>query len=69
MLLNFALFNFFFYLLPSFINAKSHNHLSGLAKSAIEHILIAIVWFYGFKNVFCQALIDFLFAVSLLFFL
>ena len=45
-LLNFAFFFIFIYLLPSFIDESLHNTLSVLAESAIEHILMAIVWLY-----------------------
>ena len=34
-----------------------------VAESAIEHILLAIVWLYGFKRVFCQVLFYLLFVV------
>ena len=53
------LFSIFDYLLPSFINEMSHKTLSMVAESAIEHILTAIVWIYGFESVFSQILIDF----------
>ena len=66
-LLNFAFF-IFIYLLPSFINERLHNTLLVLKERAIEYILIAIFWFYGFESFFCQVLIHFLF-VYLLFFL
>ena len=59
----------FIYMLPSFINERLQNTSSVLAEIAIEHILMAIVWLYGFESVFCQVLIGFLFVVYLLFFL
>ena len=61
-------FFYFIYLLPNFIIQRLHNTISVLAESAIEYILMAIVWLYGFESVFCQILIDFLFVVFLLFF-
>ena len=61
------LFSISVYLLPSFINERSHNTLSMVAESAIEHILIAIVLLYGFESVFCQVLFDFLFVVYMFF--
>ena len=53
-------------LLPSFINERSHNTLSVVAESAIKHILMAIVWLYGFESVFCQYLIFCLFSLFFL---
>ena len=44
------LFSIFVYLLPCFINESSHNTLSVFAESAIEHILMAIAWLYGFES-------------------
>ena len=66
-LLNFAFFFIFVYLLFSIIYERSHNTVSVLAKSVMEHILME--WLYGFESFFCQVLIDFLFVVYLLFFL
>ena len=68
-LLNFAFFFILIYLIPSFFNERLHNKLSMLAESAIEHILMAVVWLYAFESVFRQVLDDFLFVVYLLFFL
>ena len=62
-LLIFASCIHFVYLLPSFINKRSHNTLLGVAENAIEHILKAIVWLYGFESVFCQVLFEFSFVV------
>ena len=61
------LFSIFVYLLPCVINEKSHNTLSVVAESAIEHILMVIVWLYGFESVFCRVLFDFLFVVYMFF--
>ena len=66
-LLNFAFFSFFIYLLPIFINKRLHNKLSVLAGNAVEHILMAIVWPYVLESIFCRVLIDYLFIVNLLF--
>ena len=63
------IFFFFVYLLPDFINERSHNTLSVFEEGAIKHILRAKVWHYGFESVFWQNLTDFLFVVYLLFFL
>ena len=52
-------FIIFIYFLPSFINERLHNILLMLAKSAVKHFLMAIVWLYGFESVFCQVVIDF----------
>ena len=60
-------FPFFFCLLPCFINDRSPNTLSVVAESAIEHILMAILWLYDFESVFCQVLFDFLFVVCMFF--
>ena len=68
MLIIFA-FSLFIYLIPSFINERLRNTLSVLAENAIKHILMTIVWLYGFERVLYQVLIDFLFVVYLLFFL
>ena len=57
----------FVYLLPSFVNEMAHNTLPVFDEGAIEHILRAKVWLYGFESVFRQVLIDFLF-VYLFFF-
>ena len=46
---------FFVYLLPGFINEMSHN-TSVCEESAIEHILRANVWLYGFESVLWQTL-------------
>ena len=62
-------FFIFVYLLPGFVNDRSHNKLLVLLESAIEHIFKVIVRLYGSESVFCQVLIDFLFVVYLLFFL
>ena len=59
----------FVYLLPSFINERSHNILSVIKKSAIKQILSTKIWLYVFENVFRQVIFDFLFVVSLLLFL
>ena len=59
MLLNFASFLIFVYLLPSFIIDRSRKKLSVPAESAIEHIFMAIVRLYESESVFCQVLIDF----------
>ena len=67
--LNFAFFFFFVYLLPGFINERSNNSLWMFKERAIDCILRAKVWIYGFENVFCQNLTYFLFVVYLLFFL
>ena len=53
------LLKIFVFLLPSFLKERSHKTLSVLAKSANKHILMAIVWLYGFESVFCQVEIDF----------
>ena len=68
-LLNFAFFFLFVYLFPGFNDEKSHNTLLVFKEEAIEHILRAKVWLYGFVSVFWQKLTDFLFVVYLLFFL
>ena len=54
MLRSFAFCFPFLSLLPSFINERSHNTLSVVAESSIEHILMAIVWLYGFESVFAK---------------
>ena len=60
---------FFVDFLPDFITEKSHNTISVFEDGSIKQILRAKVWVYGFKIVFWQNLIDFLFVVYLLFFL
>ena len=60
---------FFVYLLPGFTDKMSHNTLLMFEEGAIEYILRAKVWLYGFESVFWQNLTDFLFVVYLLFFL
>ena len=50
-LLNFAFF-LFVDLLPNFNNESSHNLLSVFNECAMEPILWAKVWLYGFKSVF-----------------
>ena len=49
-------FLFFVYLLPGFIKKRSHNAKFVFEEGAIEHILRAIVWLYGFESVFLQNL-------------
>ena len=66
---NFAFFSFFFYLLLIFINKRPHNTFLVFDEGAIEHILGAKVWLYGFQSILWQVFIDFLFVVCLLFFL
>ena len=46
----------FIYLLPTFIKERFYNTLSVLAEGSIKHILMAIVWLYGFESVFCLIL-------------
>ena len=55
---NFAYFSFLSNLL-FFINERPHNTLSVFDEGAIEHILEAKVWLYGFQSIFWQVLIDF----------
>ena len=52
-------FFYFVYLLPGFINERSNNTLSVFEESAIEHILSAKVWLYGFESVLWQKLTDY----------
>ena len=59
---------FFVFLLPVFIIERSHNTLSVFAEGAMEQILRAKVWLYGFESIFWKNLTDF-FVVYLLFFL
>ena len=67
--LSFATFFFLIYLLPSVINDKSHNTLSVFETRAMDFILRTKVWPYGFESVSLRKLTDFLFVLSLLFFL
>ena len=53
----------------SFISERPHNTLSVFDEGAIEHILGAKVWLYGFHSFLLQVFTDFLFVVCLLFFL
>ena len=54
-----AFFFLFAFLVPSFINERSYNTLSVFEKGAVEHILRAKGWLYGFEKVFWQVLYDF----------
>ena len=68
LLLNFAFcFPFLSTCYLASLKKRSHNTLSVVAESAIEHILMAIVWLYGFESVFGQVLFDFLFVVYMFF--
>ena len=54
-------------MLPGFINERAHNKLSVSGEGAIEHILSAKVWLYGFERVSGKNLTDFLLVVYLFF--
>ena len=54
-------------MLPGPINEKPDTTLSVFEEGAIEHILRAKIWLYGFDSVFWQLLIGFLFVVFVLF--
>ena len=56
------------YLLPSFINERTHNTLLVVHEGAVKHILRNKWCLYGFENAFWKVLFDFLFVVCLLFF-
>ena len=53
-LLTFAPFFYFVYLLPSLINERPHTTLSMSGGGAIEQILSTNIWLYVFENVFGQ---------------
>ena len=50
---------FFVLLLLIFINERPHTTLSVFDEGAIDYILEAKVWLYGFQSSFWQVLIDF----------
>ena len=58
-LYNFAFFSFLSNCCFFFTNKLPHNTLLVFDEGALEHILRAKVWPYGFQSIFCQVSIDF----------